>query len=265
MKLKSLLVVSCVLVSAVSSFAGQSATAQDPISGGWADDGVTLLELKFDGKRSVSGTIVAGRPGNLAPIRTGTFDRSTGILKLEGEAKHPDSGAAVKFVIEGKVDNDLLTVTAAFDSEKATKTLTRVSAQRPAGAEAALAMRKSFSEVSGWVTRAAELVPADKYTYQPTQSVRTFGQMIGHIADGYVYYCSRAAGRTVEWSDAMEKGSMDKAALVQKLKQSVEACNAAYAGASQMPPLVNNLGHTSLHYGNIITYMRMLGLVPPSS
>jgi hypothetical protein len=89
--------------------------------------------------------------------------------------------------------------------------------------------------------------------------------MIGHIADGYVYYCSRAAGRTVEWSDAMEKGSMDKAALVQKLKQSVEACNAAYAGASQMPPLVNNLGHTSLHYGNIITYMRMLGLVPPSS
>lgn len=57
----------------------------------------------------------------------------------------------------------------------------------------------------------------------------------------------------MEWSDAVEKGKIDKATVVQKLKQSIDGCNAAYTGS------------TSLHYGNLITYMRMLGLKPPSS
>lgn len=94
---------------------------------------------------------------------------------------------------------------------------------------------------------------------------RTFGQLIGHIVDGYNYFCATAAGRKVEWSDAIEKGSTDKATLVQKLKQSTDSCNAAYGGTGQVGELINNVGHTNLHYGNIITYMRMLGLVPPSS
>jgi hypothetical protein len=52
---------------------------------------------------------------------------------------------------------------------------------------------------------------------------------------------------------------------VQKLKQSIDACNAVYGGGGQVGALFGNVGHTSLHYGNIITYMRMLGLTPPSS
>lgn len=137
--------------------------------------------------------------------------------------------------------------------------------QTTADPDAATAARKGFEEVSGWVTKAADLVPADKYTYRPTQSVRTFGQLIAHVADGQTYYCARAAGRSVQWSDATEKGNTDKATVMQKLKQSVDACNAVYGGAGKVGQLIANIGHTSLHYGNIITYMRMLGLVPPSS
>jgi hypothetical protein len=137
--------------------------------------------------------------------------------------------------------------------------------QQPGANDAAAALRKSFTEVSGWVTKAADLAPADKYSYRPTQSTRTFGQQIAHIADSYNYYCARAAGRNVEWSDAIEKGPTDKATLTQKLKQATDACNAAYGGASQIGPLIENVGHTNLHYGNIITYIRMLGLTPPSS
>ncbi|MGH7460524.1 MAG: DinB family protein [Longimicrobiales bacterium] len=125
-------------------------------------------------------------------------------------------------------------------------------------------IRQGFAEVSGWVTKAADLVPADMYSYRPATTVRTYGQLIGHIADGYNCYCGRASGQSVQWSDAIANGNTDKATLVAKLKQSLDACNTAY-GSSQAPQLIANIAHTNLHYGNMVTYLRMLGLVPPSS
>lgn len=133
-------------------------------------------------------------------------------------------------------------------------------------ADAATELRKSFAEVNGWVTQAAEMVPEDKYNYRPVDTVRTFGQLIGHITDSYNFFCARGAGNNVEWSDPIEKGSTDKATLMPKLKQAVDRCNEVYKGSNgRIAPLLNNVGHTSLHYGNIITYMRMLGMKPPSS
>lgn len=125
-----------------------------------------------------------------------------------------------------------------------------------------------FAEVSGWVLKAAEAVPADRYGYRPVDTVRTFGQQIAHIADAYSYYCGRAkAGGRVEWIDAVEKAGGDKAALTAKLKAATDACTAVYttANAGNAPPLMANIAHTNLHYGNVVTYMRMLGLTPPSS
>jgi uncharacterized damage-inducible protein DinB len=127
-------------------------------------------------------------------------------------------------------------------------------------------LRNGFNEVNGWVTKAAEMVPSDKYSYRPVDTVRTFGQLIGHITDSYNYFCANGAGNKVEWSDAVEKGATDKDALLPKLKEAVGRCNASYSsGNAQLRPLFTNVGHTSLHYGNIITYMRMMGLKPPSS
>src|ERR1700752_2918810 len=127
-------------------------------------------------------------------------------------------------------------------------------------------VRGGFNEVNDWVTKAADMVPADKYNYKPADTVRTFGQLIAHITDSYNYFCANAAGNKVEWSDAVEKGATDKNTLLPKLKQAVGRCNAAYsAGNAQFKPLLINVGHTNLHYGNVITYMRMMGLKPPSS
>ena len=127
-------------------------------------------------------------------------------------------------------------------------------------------VKKGFIEVNDWVVKSAEMVPADKYNYKPTDSVRTFGQLIAHITDSYNYFCARGVGNKVEWSDPVEKGSTDKDTLVPKLKEAVGRCTAAYdAKNSQFGPLFGNVGHTNLHYGNIITYMRMMGLKPPSS
>ena len=135
----------------------------------------------------------------------------------------------------------------------------------PAGDDAAKAVRDGFSGVSGFIAKSAELVPADKYTYQPTKEVRTVGQMVGHIVDGYNYFCAAAAGKKVEWSDAAEKGATDKATMTEKLKQAAAACQPAYAGKGKLSELIKNNEHSNLHYGNLITYLRLLGLKPPSS
>jgi len=133
------------------------------------------------------------------------------------------------------------------------------------GPDAATAVKAGFTEVSEWVNKSAALIPADKYSYKPTATVRTVGQMVAHVADSYNYYCARAAGRRVEWSDAIEKGVTDKATLAPKLKQALDVCTAAYNGKGDIGQLMANVAHTSLHYGNLITYIRMLGLTPPSS
>jgi uncharacterized damage-inducible protein DinB len=141
-----------------------------------------------------------------------------------------------------------------------------VAAQRPDPNDVSAVLRGGFAEVSDWIARAAELVPADQYGYRPVSTVRTFGQLVGHMADSYNYYCALGAGRDVEWTDPIEKGSQDKASLLRKLKEASDACTTVYAGPSgRVQPLMVNAAHSSLHYGNMVTYLRMMGLVPPSS
>jgi uncharacterized damage-inducible protein DinB len=273
MRLRSLLIACFVLLSAVPIYAQSGGGAADPISGTWTGDigpnpttrHPVTIELKFDGKAAFSGTITG--PPHPGEIKAGTFDPNTGALKLDVVVKA--DGGVFNVVFEGTVVNGVATgrVSGALTGNfKITKVGGESGpAQRPGGIDTATALRKSFGQVSGWVIKAADLVPADKYNYRPAQSVRTFGQLIAHIADSYNYYCARASGRNVQWSEALEKGNTDKATLTQKLKQSTDACNAAYGVDSPAPPLIENIGHTSLHYGNIITYMRMLGLTPPSN
>jgi uncharacterized damage-inducible protein DinB len=133
-------------------------------------------------------------------------------------------------------------------------------------ADNAAEVRKGFEEVNDWVMKAADMVPADKYSYRPVDTVRTFGELIAHIADSYNYFCAHGVGTKVEWTTPIEKGKTDKETVLPKLKEAVGKCTAAYgANNAQFRPLFANVGHTSLHYGNIITYMRMMGLKPPSS
>jgi len=275
MKPRSLLFVCFILFPTVSLLAQSGGASSDPITGTWTGHmgpGPTpkyaiTLELTFDGKGAVSGTL-QGLPSP-GEIKSGTFDPQTGALKLHAA---PKGDSVARLVLEGTVVLGAATGRVSGDNQTGTFKITKKVAEESAPAqqaganEAAGALRYGFGEVSGWVTKAAELVPADKYDYRPTPSVRTFGQLIAHIADAQNYYCARAVrGRSVQWSDAVEKGSLDKATLAQKLKQSIDACNAVYAGSGEVGSLSGNVGHTSLHYGNIITYMRMLGLTPPSN
>jgi uncharacterized damage-inducible protein DinB len=127
------------------------------------------------------------------------------------------------------------------------------------------ALRKNFADVLSLLTKSADLVPADKYNYKPVPTVRSFAQLVGHLADSHNYYCAVASGQKIEWSDPIEKGISDKATLVKKLKEANDLCTKVYGSAAKVDVLIENLAHTNHHYGNMVTYVRMLGLVPPES
>ena len=121
---------------------------------------------------------------------------------------------------------------------------------------------KGFAQVADWIQQSAESVPADKYSFKPTEGVRTFAQLVGHIIDGYNYYCAAAKG-PVEWSDKAEKTAGTKAERMKQLAAAATACKKVSGG--NLDPLIENLGHSNLHYGNMIVYLRLLGIVPASS
>ena len=258
------------LIPCVTLFAVQAARGQDPITGSWKaevtpGDGNTrkvTFELKYDGKGVVTGNITGlPSPGD---VKSGSYDSTTKALKLAvGPADGPTMATLTGTVVNGTATGTGM----ATDGGNVTFIMTKnaTGSSPSGGGDAAKAAQAGFAEVSAWVTKAAELVPANKYSYRPAPTVRTYGQIIGHIADAYGYYCGRATNPQTQWSDAIAKGPTDKATLTPKLKQALDACNAVYSSGGDIGQLMGNVAHTSLHYGNLITYIRMLGMVPPSS
>ena len=130
------------------------------------------------------------------------------------------------------------------------------------------------------VIEAAKDMPEAKYGYRPIASVRTFGELVGHVAGSQEMFCAIALGQKPPAEDAVEKQAKTKDALVAALEKSNTSCEAAYAqsdaaatgkvdvfGAqhSRLHALILNAMHDGEHYGNIVTYLRMNGMVPPSS
>jgi uncharacterized damage-inducible protein DinB len=137
-----------------------------------------------------------------------------------------------------------------------------------------------FAQVRGYITQAAADMSEAQYGFRPTADVRTFGELIGHIAGSQKMFCAIALGEQPPAEDAVEKAAKTKAALVAALKESNDYCAKAYRQTdaattatvdlfgekrSKMFVLLMNVTHDNEHYGNIVTYMRMNKLVPPSS
>jgi uncharacterized damage-inducible protein DinB len=140
--------------------------------------------------------------------------------------------------------------------------------------------RALWSQITGYITTAAEELPESTYAYRPTPDVRTFGQLVGHVAGAQYLICAAAMGDPERNEDEIEKTRTTKAALVEALKASTEYCAKAYAqtdAAAQKPAklfgqprtrlfaLTLNATHNAEHYGNIVTYLRLNKIVPPSS
>jgi uncharacterized damage-inducible protein DinB len=140
--------------------------------------------------------------------------------------------------------------------------------------------KMAYGHVKDLVLRSAEKMPEEKYNFKPVDTVRSFGQIIGHVADSQYYFCSVALGDKNP-APKIEQTKTSKADLIAALKESDAYCDKAFEGMTDalgaqpvkimdrdMPRLaaltINNM-HGMEHYGNLVTYMRMKSIVPPSS
>lgn len=134
--------------------------------------------------------------------------------------------------------------------------------------------------VRALVTRAAEQLPEEQYGFRPVSTVRTFGEIVAHITDSQYFFCSMVLGEKMPAESISGKGAT-RTQLITALKGALDYCARAHASlddttgaetilfsGSPTPKLgvLNvNTTHTIEHYGNLVTYLRMNGLVPPTS
>jgi uncharacterized damage-inducible protein DinB len=133
------------------------------------------------------------------------------------------------------------------------------------------------------LAEAADAVPADEYAFKPTPDVRSFGELVGHVANANFFFCSQAKGEKSPATGNYEK-TTDRAALIKALNDSLKYCDEVYSAtsdanfsqvmtmtgqgnpqASRGSVLVFNTAHNNEHYGNMVVYMRLKGHVPPST
>jgi uncharacterized damage-inducible protein DinB len=137
------------------------------------------------------------------------------------------------------------------------------------------------------LAEAAELMPASDYSFKPTPEVRSFAQLVGHVAFGNYLMCSQAIGDKSPATGNYEQMT-DKAQLVKALNDSLSYCDRIYeattdanfnqatkvgglgpsipeAPTTRGAVLMFNVTHNNEHYGNIIVYLRLKGHTPPST
>ena len=130
------------------------------------------------------------------------------------------------------------------------------------------------------ILKSADKIPDNLWSYQPTPQVRTIGQLFAHVADGQYEFCGAALQDTNAAKD-IEKTVKTKEQIIAAVKTAFAYCDAAYAkmtdaGATEVVPFFGrqstrlgimdfNIAHTMEHYGNLVTYMRLKNIVPPSS
>lgn len=140
--------------------------------------------------------------------------------------------------------------------------------------------RALWKGVSDYIVQTAMDVPEAQYGYRPIASVRSFGELFAHVAGAQSMFCAIALGEKPPAEDAVEKTTTTKAGLIAALRASNNDCARAYAqtdaaasatvnlfgeSRSRLYTLMMNATHDGEHYGNLVTYLRINGMVPPSS
>jgi uncharacterized damage-inducible protein DinB len=163
--------------------------------------------------------------------------------------------------------------------------------QPPARTELSAFLKSQHRTMKLNLSESAAKMPEDAYGFRPAgvaTEVRTWGQFIGHLVDANNLYCSFATGADPAARPRIEdkSASMSKADLVKALNESLAFCDGAYDAltdgnaletvkikgpnnttreVTRAQYLIANLAHNNEHYGNLVTYLRAKGLVPPST
>jgi hypothetical protein len=150
-------------------------------------------------------------------------------------------------------------------------------------------IQRSFDVFTNYLVMAAEMMPESGYAFRPTPDVRTFGEQINHATGSHYSFCNQAGlPPGVQKQTAPQLSTMtSKAAIVAALKESIAYCDRVLAAATEswLMELAPGLGgsssghirgmrahsfiynavHSAEDFGTITTYLRMQGVVPPST
>lgn len=137
--------------------------------------------------------------------------------------------------------------------------------------------KNAYNSIKNNLLKAADKMPEEAYSFKPTPELQTFAQRVAHVA-GQIGTCSAMTGER-KTTDANTKTA--KADLVAALKASFDACDAAWESMNdktametiagrggqrlRLAVLVGNTLHIDEVYGTMTVYMRLKGVVPPSS
>jgi DinB family protein len=154
----------------------------------------------------------------------------------------------------------------------------------PSANPVSAAVRDSWDGAKRNLRESADLMPEANYAFKPVDTVRTFGQILAHVAGANYVFCAAAKGEQSPFAeDHFEKTATTKAAIVKAVTDSIGYCDGAYTAltdargaevvdgpfgggkTARAGALISNAGHVQEHYGNLVTYFRIKGMVPPSS
>jgi uncharacterized damage-inducible protein DinB len=142
------------------------------------------------------------------------------------------------------------------------------------------AARQVYEGTRGFLIKSAEQMPDADYGFKPVATVRTFGQILGHLANENFEFCASALGEKSPAAGQDFEKTTDKAGMIKAIKDAMSYCDRAYQlsemasmgqtelfgmKGSKLWVLIFNASHDAEHYGNLVTYFRIKGMVPPSS
>ena len=145
-------------------------------------------------------------------------------------------------------------------------------------------IRSQWNGVKRYIQQSGELMPEANFDFRPVDGVRSFGEILAHVAGASYVICAAAKNEKTPFAeDHFEKNAKTRAAIIKANADAIAYCDEAFAAltdanAGQMVPnpfgegqrprtmnLMLQIAHDNEHYGNLVTYFRMNGIVPPSS
>jgi hypothetical protein len=135
-------------------------------------------------------------------------------------------------------------------------------------------VRGHFISINRKILAMAKDFPEDKYDFRLKPEMRSFREVIVHIAGGNIYAAKAGRGENVAWDDNLEldpKNYKTKADVVAMFERTLDDASAALKALSDssfaktVDPWVDVTEHSAEHYGLLVAYYRANGMVPPAS
>ncbi len=129
---------------------------------------------------------------------------------------------------------------------------------------------RTFTYVNQKILDMAKEFPESKYGFRLKPEMRSFGEVIVHIASGNVYATKAGRGEKVKWDELDPKNYKTKADIVALLEQSIQSSEATLkqnpeGWQKSLDPFLSVIEHSAEHYGLLVAYYRANGMVPPES